>query len=114
VTALNSLTEGAQAEERALADARTALEAASQAGGARVGLLTARESTTGDVDAETAADIEPEATPPMRIRLARPDRFVATTDRARGAGVEFIRGESGAVEWMRLGGRIGRRPGTGA
>ena len=53
------------------------------------------------------ADIVGEAPPPVRIRCVAADRFVVS-GRA-GMTVEFIRGDDGAVEWARLGGRLARR-----
>ncbi len=55
------------------------------------------------------ADTPPPAPPPFRLAFCATDRVVALDGPMEGATAEFLRDNDGAIEWLRMGGRIQRR-----
>jgi CubicO group peptidase (beta-lactamase class C family) len=53
----------------------------------------------------------PPALPPMTARFYTPDRWVIEDGPAQGMRGHFLRGDDGAIAWLRLGGRLHRRVG---
>lgn len=55
------------------------------------------------------ADTPPPVPPPFRMAVCGTDRVVALDGPMEGTTAEFLRDNDGAIEWLRMGGRIHRR-----
>ncbi len=55
------------------------------------------------------ADAPPPTPPPFRMAFCAKDRLVALDGLMEGGTAEFLRDNDGAIEWLRMGGRIQRR-----
>lgn len=54
-------------------------------------------------------DVEARLPPPVRVAFDRPDRVIVLDEPSPGRRIEFVRDASGAIQWLRYGGRLARR-----